>query len=142
MYTLKEIKVLIESIAEKQPNINTIVKSGDIYELNESGNIKYGAFCATQQPHTEQGGFRNYNFYLFVVDRLVSTSTNKIAVQSNAIEVLSNIVNTLKNNDELEIENTITYTTFTQRFASECAGAYCYVSISVPLNNCFTDYGE
>ena len=140
--TLKECKVLIESIAEQQPNINTIIKSGDIYELNTKPDVRYCAFCCTQQPHTESGGFRNYNFYLFVVDNLLHSNVNKIAVQSNAIEVLSNIINTLKNNDELEIENTITYTTFTQRFASECAGAYCYVSISVPLNNCFTDYGE
>ena len=138
--TLKEIKILIEEIADKQPNINTVVKSGDIYDLNTDGSIKYSAFCATQQPHTEIDGFRTYNFYLFYVDRLLSNGQNKIAVQSSAIEVLSNIINTLKGYYEIEINNTITYQTFTQRFASECAGAYTSVAITVPITECATEY--
>lgn len=138
--TLKEIKMLIEGIAEKQPNINTVVKSGDIYDLNTKGDVKYCAFCLTQQVHTEYDGFRTYNFYLFVVDRLLSDGKNKIAVQSAAIESLSNIINTLRNQYDIEINSTITYQTFTQRFASECAGAYCSLAISVPVSECETDY--
>jgi len=140
MYSLFEIKKLIEGIADKQPNVNTVVKSGDIYELNTSGDVKYGAFCLTQQVHTEEEGFRTYNFYMFVVDRLLSNGLNKTAAQSNAIEVLSNIINTLRANDDLEINSMITYQTFTQRFSSECAGAYCSVSITVPIELCYEDY--
>ena len=142
MYSLFEIKKLIERIADKQPNIHTIIKSGDIYELNTLGDVQYSAFCLTQQPHTEEDGFRTYNFYFFYVDRLLSNGKNKIAVQSTAIEVLSNIINTLKEEEDLDITNMITYNTFTQRFSSECAGAYCYVSITVPISLCATDYYE
>lgn len=138
--TLKQIKELIEGIAEKQPNINTVVNSGDIYELNTDGNIKYRAFCLTQQVHTEVEGFRTYNFYMFVVDRLLSNGKNKIAVQSAAIETLSNIINTLRQTFEIEINDNINYQVFTQRFASECAGAYTSVSITVPITSCATDY--
>lgn len=138
--TLKQIKELIEGIAEKQPNINTVVNSGDIYELNTEGNIKYRAFCLTQQVHTEVEGFRTYNFYMFVVDRLLSNGKNKIAVQSAAIETLSNIINTLRQTFEIEINDNINYQVFTQRFASECAGAYTSVSITVPITSCATDY--
>lgn len=138
--TLKQIKELIEGIAEKQPNINTVVNSGDIYELNTEGNIKYRAFCLTQQVHTEVEGFRTYNFYMFVVDRLLSNGKNKIAVQSAAIETLSNIINTLRQTFEIEINDNINYQVFTQRFASECAGAYTSVSITVPVTSCATDY--
>lgn len=138
--TLKEIKEKIEGIAERQPNINTVVKSGDIYELNTEGTITYRAFCLTQQPHTEREGFRTYNFYMFVVDRLLSNGLNKIAVQSAAIETLSNIINTLRGNFDLEINDNITYQTFTQRFASECAGAYTSVSITVPVTICADTY--
>lgn len=138
--TLQEIKTYIEGIAAKQPNIHTIVKTGDIYDLNTLGDVKYGAFCCTQQPHQEENGWRTYRFYLFVVDRLLADKSNKIEVQSNAIEVLSNVVNTIKNNDELELTDVITYTTFTQRFASECAGAYCMVSIDMPISECMESY--
>lgn len=138
--TLKEIKEMIEGIAERQPNINTVVKSGDIYELNTEGTITYRVFCLTQQPHTEREGFRTYNFYMFVVDRLLSNGLNKIAVQSAAIETLSNIINTLRGNFDLEINDNITYQTFTQRFASECAGAYTSVSITVPVTICADTY--
>lgn len=138
--TLKEIKMMIEGIAEKQPNINTVVKSGDIYDLNTDGNVTYGAFCLTQQVHTEIDGFRTYNFYMFVVDRLLSNGKNKIAVQSAAIETLSNIINTLKQNFDIEITNTINYQTFTQRFASETAGAYTSISITVPITECANIY--
>lgn len=137
--TLKEIKKYVEGIASRQHNINTVVKSGNIYDLNTLGNVEYGAFCMTQQQHTETDGWRTYNFYLFVVDRLLADGTNKIAVQSNAIEVLSNIVRTLKNNDEFELTGTINYQTFTQRFASECAGAYCSISIDTPISTCYEE---
>lgn len=138
--TLKEIKILIETIADKQPNVNTIVKSGDIFDLNKKADVDYSAFCLTQQPHTETEDFRTYHFYMFYVDRLTADGTNKIAVQSTAIEVLNNVIKTLRNNDELELIGTITYNTFTQRFSSECAGAYCDISIEVPIEPCADDY--
>ena len=131
---------MIEGIAEQQPNINTVVKSGDIYDLNTDGTIKYSAFCLTQQIHTEVDGFRTYNFYMFYVDRLLSDGRNKIAVQSAAIETLSNIINTLKQTFEIEVGENINYQVFTQRFASECAGAYTSVSITVPISNCANNY--
>lgn len=138
--TLKQIIKYINDIAAKQPNINHIIESGNIYDLNTDGKIKYSAFCLTQQVHTEVEGFRTYNFYFFYVDRLLTDNSNKIAVQSAAIETLSNIINTLRQTFEIEINDNINYQVFTQRFASECAGAYTSVSITVPITSCATDY--
>lgn len=138
--TLKALKVYIEGIAAKQANIHTVVKSGDIYDLNTLGDVQYGAFCMTQMPHTETDQFRTYHFYLFVVDRLLADKTNKVLIQSNAIEVLSNIIREVRANDELDVNETINYTTFTQRFSSECAGAYCTLSITVPISGCYEEY--
>lgn len=138
--TLNETIKYINDVAAKQPNINHIIESGNIYDLNTDGKINYSAFCLTQQPHTEVEGFRTYNFYFFYVDRLLTDNSNKIAVQSAAIETLSNIINTLRGNFDLEINDNINYQTFTQRFASECAGAYTSVSITVPITICADTY--
>ena len=134
---LFELITYINSLADNQHNVNTIVKSGNIYDLNTAGDIEYGAFCITQQPHNEVEGWRTYSFYLFMVDRLLADKSNKIEIQSAAIDTLSNIINILKNNDELEVSDNVTYHTFTQRFSSECGGAYCLVNISVPISDCY-----
>ena len=133
--TLKEIIQELEEIATRQPNIHHIVKSGDIYDLNDT-DIPYAAFCATQQTHTENEGFRTYNLNLFYVDRLRDEQNDKIDIQSHSIEILDNILNTfLENNYDVEITNR-TFTTFTQKFLSLCAGAYVTISLSVPVDGC------
>lgn len=137
--TLKEIFDALNAIAMRQPNINQYEKSGDVYDLNSDRNAKFGVFCATQAVHTHnfEDGTITYNWYLFVIDRLKSDSSNKIDVQSTAIQSLSNILKTFAN--EYEDDATITdasYDVFTERFTELCAGAYATVAITVDDNNC------
>ena len=139
--TLFQIIKHINDIADQQPNINTIVRSGNIFDLNSLGDVEYSSFCITQQPHIDNNGWREYNFYLFVVDRLLADKSNKVQIQSAAIETLENIISTLRGDDELEVSENITFHTFTQRFSSECAGAYCLITISTPIiTDCSEDY--
>lgn len=132
--TLKEVILTINRIADSQPNVNTIIKSGDIYDLNTLGDVKYAAFCASQQPHTQDEGFITYNFYLYYVDRLLSDASNKIDIQSTGIQVLSNIMRTLEYELDADFSNVV-YQTFTQSFESLCAGAYVSVGITVPIES-------
>lgn len=131
--TLKEIYNAINTIAGKQPNINTILKSGNVYDLNNDGDIRYAAFCASQQQHRQTENFLTYNFYLYYVDRLTSDASNKIDIQSTAIQVLANIIRTVEEEYDIEF-NDITYQVFTERFSTECAGAYANVGIIIPLD--------
>lgn len=138
--TLKEIIYEMEMIASKQPAINHIVKSGDIYDLNSDNDVRYGAFCVTQQQHTEVEGFVNFVFYLYYVDRLTSDKSNKVDIQSHGISTLSNIIRVLENNNDLE-HSDIIYQPFVQRFASDCAGVYATVTITIPIEEmCGEDY--
>ena len=62
-YTLLETIDIIEGIAAAQPNINTIVESGDIYDLNtDHWNKQYAAFCVTQNTHRIDEDFITYRF--------------------------------------------------------------------------------
>lgn len=141
--TLKEIFDALNTIALRQPNINQYIKSGDIYDLNNDRNAKFSVFCATQAVHTQNfdEGTMVYNWYLFVADRLKSDSSNKIDVQSTAIQTLSNILKTFA--DEYADEATITeasYDVFTERFSELAAGGYATVAITVDDNNCLETY--
>lgn len=147
--TLYETIKYIETIARQQPNVNTIVESGDIFDLNkEEYEVEYAAFCCTQRTHfivTEDGGdFTQFNFTLYYVDRLRIDESDKLFIQSTAVEVLSNIKRQLadKVDGMMEIGD---ITTFTQRFTSECAGAYMNLTVTTIANgsdDCFDDYNK
>ena len=127
--TLLDLITKINSCASQVPNIGHIC-NGNIYELNEFQNVKYPAFCATQGQHSQEGDWRYYNFTLFYVDRLISDKRNASEIQSEAIDVLSNIINEIEYYG-IEINGSVLYDVFTERFESECAGAFCTVTFAV-----------
>jgi len=136
--TLYETIQNINKIAAKQPNINNIIESGDIFDLNkEEYEQKYSAFCCTQRTHVLDDNFITFNFTLYYVDRLNSDRSNTIFIQSTACEVLTNIIRGLNNLDVLSI-NYSDITTFTERFTAECAGAFINISLLTP----YTTYCE
>lgn len=132
--TLLETVKLIEYIASRQPNINTVVETDDIYELNtDNYQVRYSAFCLQQQRHVSNiEGFTTFNFNAYYVDRLTEDKSNKIEIQSTGITLLQNIINIL--NDRIWISDVTVseFVTFTERFTAECAGVYCTISVTVP----------
>ncbi len=134
---LQEIVNTIKEIANSQPSVNYAYE-GDVYHLNELKDIKYGVSCITQQAHRQQGDFIYYNFVIYFIDRLTATSDNRLNVQSTAIDTLSNIIKTM---ESLGFDfDSVTYQVFTERFESECAGAYAEVSFIAPEDNCFETF--
>lgn len=142
--TLKETINTVNAVAAKQPNINTIVVSGNVFDLNQDNvTVKYSAFCLQQTNHTQTGDFIDYHFNMFYVDRLTTDRKNKIEVQSNAITNLQNIIRGLQQLDVIDTyDEEITYTTFTERFGAECAGAYCNLTISSTIDICYDELFE
>lgn len=134
--TLLETITVLNLIAEYQPNVNGIVESGDIFDLNKDEyQQKYSAFCVTQNTHTIDEYFTTYSFTLYYVDRLTLDKSNKIEIQSNAMEFFSNFINTIIGNiDELNILDITNgdVVTFTEKFSAECAGAYMVCNITTP----------
>ena len=131
--TLLETIKLIEYIASKQPNINSIVESGDIYDLSkEEYEQKYSAFCVTQNTHNINIDFSTYSFTLFYVDRLTLDKSNKLEIHSTAVEFFQNFLKTIMDKiPELNVTNG-EVTTFMERFSAECAGAYMRFDVTTP----------
>lgn len=139
--TLFENFCIINQIAVAEPNVNTIVNTGNVFDLNtDNTQVKYAAFCVQQGEHKQEGDFITYNFNLFYVDRLTDDSRNKLEIQSVAISTLQNIIRGLINIDLIDVGTDVTYQTFTERFAAECAGAYCSLSVTSATPICYQEY--
>ena len=129
----------IINTCKAQPNINTAYE-GSVYDLNDKQDIRYGACVVTQRSHSEDEDNRTYRFYVFAVDRLLNDKSNRLEVQSWALDTLSNVFASLRQNEDFVIEN-INYVMFTERFDSECAGAYAEVDIITDYENyCSENY--
>lgn len=134
---LKETIEALNTIALEQPAVNQVIKSGNIYDLNEDRNVRFGVFCATQQVHQYDfnAGQNTFNFFLYYVDRLKSDESNKIEIQSTGIEVLKNIIRTFIGEYDVDID-AADFTVFTQSFSEMCAGVYTNISVAVDDDGC------
>lgn len=139
--TLKQITDALNSIALEQPAIKTAVESGNIYDLNEMRNARFGVYASVQQTHEYdiEDARMDYRFWLYYVDRLKSNEENKTEIQSTGIQVINNILRTLQKKYDVDI-NGITYTPFTESFSEMCSGVYCSVTISVFDDGCTDIY--
>lgn len=142
--TLKEIFNALNRIAGAQPLINSVVETGDIYDINEKADVEFSVFCAVNATHTYSvdENLMNYTFVLYYVDRLTSDQSNKIDVQSSAIQVLNNIIKTFSDEygDVAEITDSVSYEVFTESFKQLCAGAYATVTIQADVYPCIETY--
>ena len=132
--TLVDVIKTIEYVASRQPSVNMIVEN-DVFRINGKPDCRYGIFAWTQGQHNANidSSFINYTFTFFYVDRLKNDLSNQVEIQSVGIETLNNIIRAL---DEYDItsETSFTFQVFNQRFADECAGVFCNVTFSVPVD--------
>lgn len=128
--TLLDLIKKLEDVAISQPQVREIVPS-DVYQLNERASVMYGVFAWTQGQHVKDfvRGTTAYTFNLFYVDRLTADHKNKTEIQSVGLQVLGNILRSFV--DYIGVSDA-RFQPFTERFADECAGVYCTVTLTVP----------
>lgn len=140
--TLYQLTEQLKAIALRQPNVRSAAE-GSVYEImNANPGVEYDAFVITQGVHSSDDNFNHFNLSLFLISRLESDlEANRLQVQSSAREVLDNILTYFAYNFDGDTGETITFHTFTERFADECAGAWCEVTVDVPKSGiCPEDY--
>lgn len=142
--TLLETINLLNLVASNQPNINGIVKTGDIYDLNkEEYTQKYAAFCVTQGEHEITESWSRFSFTLYYVDRLNLDKSNKDEIHSTAVEFFHNFASTIYSNYPTVDFTAGRVVTFTERFSAECAGAFMTCEIvTTPQSLCPIEFGE
>lgn len=128
--TLKNVVDIIKYVTLQQPNIRQFAE-GSVYTINANPSNKYCNVILTQREHTETEQTFIFNFIIFYCDRLVDNlESNRLQIQSAGISALSNIFRTLEQEYDFEIMNK-TYTTWSEKFTDELAGAYANVRIEV-----------
>jgi len=130
--TLLQVYDIIREYAGDQPNVHKIVT--EFEKLNREDTV-YSAVVIQQREHSRHENFMTYNFYLGYVDRL-NEDNNEIEIHSTGVNVLNNIINGIKN-DYYAVDITAgNFIVFNERFTADCAGVYCGISISVPIEEC------
>ena len=135
--TLSQIYKALSDIALEQPNIRTIVLN-DIYKLDTLKDVRYSVFGITQNYEHEQDETRRYySLNLYYIDRLLEDGSNDVDIQSTGIEVLSNIIETLLEElgGKAELDETVKYQCFTQKFVDETSGVYARIKLAIPLSS-------
>lgn len=123
----------LKSLSNTHSLVNDYAE-GDVYEYMNSGMHKYPCIFMTMNNITSDSESTNYNFTMFYIDRLISDGSNKINVQSIGVQVIKQILSKLFDiYPEIEISST-EYTPFTEKFADDCAGVFCQISLSDELD--------
>lgn len=141
MQTLFQVIKALEGIARQEPGVAMVVP-GDVFRLNAIPDAKYGVFAWTQGQHREDSvrGILTVALTLFYVDRLTADKHNELEVQSVGVSILGDIFRRVSDIG-IYVNGEIRYTTFTERFLDECAGAFAGVDLDVPLDwICPDDY--
>lgn len=137
--TLLEITNQIAIKAYGQPAIRTVI-ANDVFRINKLPSVEYGVFAFLQGQHSTStdSSLISYSFTLFYVDRLRNDRDNELEIQSVGIEVLNNIIRNLED-DGIFAENSYSFQVFNQRFVDECAGVFCNVTFTVPVDSVCSD---
>ncbi|MBR0246055.1 MAG: hypothetical protein IJQ61_06275 [Bacteroidales bacterium] len=138
---LNQVIRAIEKTAAMQPPVGSIVRN-DVFRINGSPAVRYGAFAWLQGEHTTSGdgNLMRWAFTFFYVDRLNKDKGNEIPIQSTGIEVLENILRQL---EALGIfAGDYSFQTFNQRFTDECAGVFCRVILETAKDQVCPEYWE
>jgi len=144
--TLVQTIKAIEYVALRQPSVNLVVRN-DVFRINEKPDARYGIFSWTQGQHntSSDSDYMNFTFTFFYVDRLTSNHSNEVEIQSTGIQTLNNILRSLEDYNVFT-NTTYTFQTFNQRFTDECAGVFCNVTLSVPMDGIcpefFADFSD
>lgn len=136
--TLLETINAIKAVAMAQPSVNMVVDN-DIFRLNAMPDAKYGVFAYVQGQHSGniESGEQNFRFTFIYADRLTEDFHNEVEVQSVGVDTLTNILRVLAENELVSGDWQVT--TFNQRFADLCAGAFCEVTLYVPVETMCAD---
>src|SRR5574344_416404 len=131
--TLFETYKAIEAVANRHPNVNSVVDDFD--KLNVE-TAKYSAVVIQEDIHSRTDDFMTYNFILGYVDRMVDWRGDDVEIHSVAVSALNTIIDTLKKSNQFADVTSTNYNIFTKRFDAMCAGAYCSLALSVPISSC------
>ena len=138
--TLKQTVKELQRIALTQRNVR-YTNEGDLYrDLNSNPSLKYDVFYLTQNQHQTVEGFDRYSFNMFYISRLENfDGNNALQIQSIGKEVIENIIRIFCEQYDADVYGTTYWQPFLQRFADDCAGIYCIITLEIASSTCIDE---
>lgn len=132
--TLENVRDIVKGI----PNVQDVF-IGDIYDnLNANQSVCYPAGVISKGDMRMD--FQNKRIYttlnIFLCDRETDDKSNKLQVQSWAVNVLYHIAKKLNKSKFYIPQETIQVKTFEERFGAVAAGAFMTCEVFTPMNEC------
>ena len=131
---------LIKAVKEASLSLKTVhtFTNGDVYELWNNGNIKYGAVNLAIDEIRVNDDTITYSIILYFADRLLQDDENSNNIQLDGSIVLEAILSLLQDNYNIVIEKPYSFIPFTQQFADYLGGVYvrCNITTSNSFDIC------
>lgn len=126
---------LIKVVKEASLSLKTVhtFTNGDVYELWNNGNIKYGAVNLAIDEIQINDDTITYSVILYFADRLLQDDENNNNIQLDGSIALEAILSLLQDNYDIVIEKPYSFIPFTQQFADYLGGVY--VRCNIITNN-------
>lgn len=109
---------------------------GQVYTIWNSLHMKYGAFNAILNYVSFNNGNAELHFTFYYGDKVANDSSDVYDIQTTGFNVIRNVISHLIDEFELDGWESLQIYPFTQKFADTLAGAYCDVTIYVPIDYC------
>lgn len=131
---------LIKAVKEASLSLKTVhtFTNGDVYELWNNGNIKYGAVNLAIDEIQVNDDIITYSIILYFADRLLQDDENNNNIQLDGSIVLEAVLSLLQDNYPIIVEKPYSFIPFTQQFADYLGGVYvrCNLSIRNSIDLC------
>lgn len=131
---------LIKAVKEASLSLKTVhtFTNGDVYELWNNGNIKYGAVNLAIDEIQVNDDTITYSVILYFADRLLQDDENNNNIQLDGSIVLEAILSLLQDNYPIIVEKPYSFIPFTQQFADYLGGVYvrCNLTTSNSIDIC------
>lgn len=119
----------IKQIAISQQTVYSVY-DGDVYDNWNSAETKYGSVNISMQGIVNNGNYTTYTLLLYYGDRLQQDKRNVNSIYTDGVNTLQSIINLLNTHDFIDIDSTVNYTLFEQKFMDYLAGAYCQIRVT------------
>ena len=121
----------VELINKLKQSFNTpSVYDGDVYENWNSTEVKYSSINISIENINYNSNVCTYTILFYYGDRLLQDKSNFNAIITDGVNTIQSVINNLNNEYIFNVEDSIDYTIFEQKFNDYLAGVYCRVMIT------------
>lgn len=129
-YTVYEFIQLLEYSFTSHPNVNNFYKHK--FKAEATDNIEYPAIVVTIDNLSVGINISTFLLNIMYVDRNTPERDNTDYINSIGVSIITEVMNKIRNEFQVSINENLVFRFFTQQFSNDCAGVYCQTNITLP----------